>query len=121
MTPQQITSRFQIKSSIDSVKPFGTSLINTTYKETTCETDAPNYLLQIINHHIFQNVPELTRNIQRVTSHIRTKLEAQGLNDIDRRVLTPINTKMEMVSFRTRREIIGGCSCLLKEPARTNS
>lgn len=93
MTLQQITNRFRIKGTIESIKPFGTGLINTTYKVTTREADAPNYLLQIINHHIFQNVPELTRNIQRVTSHIRTKLEAQVLNDIDRRVLTPIDTK----------------------------
>lgn len=92
MTPQQITTHFLIKGTIESVKPFGTGLINTTYKVTTREAHTPNYLLQIINHHIFQNIPELTRNIQRVTSHIRTKLETQGINDIDRRVLTPINT-----------------------------
>lgn len=92
MTPQQIPTHFLIKGTIESVKPFGTGLINTTYKVTTRETDAPNYLLQIINHHIFPNVPELTRNIQRVTTHIRSKLAAQGVQDIDRRVLTPINT-----------------------------
>lgn len=92
MTPEQITNQFSLKGSVQSVKPFGTGLINTTYKVKTQEEDAPNYLLQIINHHIFQNVPELTRNIKRVTSHIRKKLEEQNVEDIDRRVLVPIDT-----------------------------
>ncbi|PRY96432.1 phosphotransferase enzyme family protein [Marinilabilia salmonicolor] len=92
MTPEQITSRFAIKGTVEDIKPFGTGLINTTYKVKTEEEDAPNYLLQIINHHIFQNVPELTRNIKRVTDHIRGKLKAQKTTDIDRRVLTPIET-----------------------------
>jgi hypothetical protein len=92
MTPEQITNQFSIDGTVATIKPFGNGLINTTYKVRTSESDAPNYLLQIINHHIFQNVPELTRNIERVTSHIREKLEAQGAGDIDRRVLTPVKT-----------------------------
>lgn len=92
MTPEQITNQFLIEGTVESAKPFGTGLINTTYRVKTQEKDAPNYLLQIINHHIFKNVPELTRNIWRVTSHIRKKLEEKRVEDIDRRVLTPINT-----------------------------
>ncbi|WP_010664891.1 phosphotransferase enzyme family protein [Marinilabilia salmonicolor] len=92
MTPEQITSQFAIKGTVEGIKPFGTGLINTTYKVKTQEDEHPNYLLQIINHQIFQNVPELTRNIKRVTDHLREKLEAQGIDDIDRRVLTPVET-----------------------------
>ena len=92
MTPKQITGQFAIKGTVENIKPFGTGLINTTYKVKTQEENTPNYLLQIINHHIFQNVPELTRNIKRVTDHIRGKLKAQKTTDIDRRVLTPIET-----------------------------
>lgn len=87
-----ITDQFQTKGSIESIKPFGQGLINTTYKVTTSDKDTPDYLLQIINHQIFQNVPELTRNIKRVTSHIRKKLEEKGVPDIDRKVLTPVET-----------------------------
>lgn len=89
---KQVTEQFKTEGSIELVKPFGSGLINTTYKAETKEADAPNYLLQIINHHIFPNVPELTRNIKRVTTHIRKKLEQEGVKDIDRRVLTPIDT-----------------------------
>jgi len=89
---KQVTEHFKTEGSIELVKPFGSGLINTTYKAETKEADAPNYLLQIINHHVFPNVPELTRNIKRVTAHIRKKLEQEGVNDIDRRVLTTIDT-----------------------------
>jgi hypothetical protein len=92
MTPEQISNQFSIDGTVATIKPFGNGLINTTYKVRTSENDSPNYLLQIVNHHIFKNVPELTRNIERVTSHIREKLEAQGAHDIDRRVLTPVKT-----------------------------
>ena len=74
---KQVTEQFKTEGSIELVKPFGSGLINTTYKAETKEADAPNYLLQIINHHVFPNVPELTRNIKRVTAHIRKKLEQE--------------------------------------------
>jgi len=90
---EKVTSQFNIKGTVDSVEPFGDGLINTSYKVKTREADAPNYLLQLINHHIFQNVPMLTKNIWRVTSHIRKKLEEQNVADIDRKVLTPIDTQ----------------------------
>ncbi|WP_010662655.1 phosphotransferase enzyme family protein [Marinilabilia salmonicolor] len=92
MTPELITNQFSINGTVATIKPFGNGLINTTYKVRTSESDAPNYLLQIVNHHIFKNVSELTRNIERVTSHIRGKLEEQEAHDIDRRVLTPVKT-----------------------------
>ncbi len=88
-----IVDQFNIKGTFSEAKPFGTGLINTTYRVETSEADAPNYLLQIINHQIFKDVEGLTDNIQRVTSHIRGKLQAAGATDINRRVLTPVETK----------------------------
>ncbi len=87
-----IVDQFKTKGTFDSAKVFGDGLINTTYRVETVEADAPNYLLQIVNHNIFKNVPELTKNIKRVTDHIRAKLEKKYPDDIDRRVLTPIDT-----------------------------
>lgn len=82
-----IISHFNTKGTIREIKPLGTGLINDTYKVTTLEQDAPDYVLQRINHVIFQNVEMLQSNIQSVTRHIRKKLEEKGEKDIDRKVL----------------------------------
>lgn len=71
------------------IKPLGKGHINDSYKVDAGENE---YVLQRVNHHIFKNVPELQNNIQRVTTHIRGKLEEQGVADIDRRVLTLVST-----------------------------
>ncbi|MEG1564486.1 MAG: phosphotransferase [Bacteroides sp.] len=82
-----IVSHFRIEGSINEIKPLGTGLINDTYKVTTAEAAAPDYVLQRINHAIFQNVEMLQDNIEAVTRHIRKKLTEQGASDIDRKVL----------------------------------
>ena len=55
--------------------------------------DAPDYVLQRINHRVFQDVDLLQRNIERVTSHIRRKLTEAGREDVERRVLRVVPTK----------------------------
>lgn len=89
---KQIISNFLIRGTIKDIKPLGDGLINDTYKITTAETDAHDYVLQRINHHIFTDVQLLQHNIETVTGHIRSKLEAAGVDDLDRRVLTFIPT-----------------------------
>ena len=51
------------------------------------------YVLQRINHHVFKNPLVVMDNIERVTGHIRRKLEATGVADVDRRVLTLVPTR----------------------------
>ena len=75
------------------VEPLGNGLINDTYKVTTAEADKPDYVLQRINHAIFQDVDLLQHNIEVVTAHIRQKLEESGTTDIDRKVLRFIHTE----------------------------
>lgn len=82
-----IVSHFEMKGTVQEIKPLGAGLINDTYKVTTAEADAPDYVLQRINHAIFQNVEMLQANIEAVTRHIRRKLEEKGEADIDRKVL----------------------------------
>ncbi len=89
---ENIISRFQIEGTIEKVESLGNGLINDTYKVTTKEANKPDYVLQRINHHIFQDVDLLQHNIEVVTSHIRRKLEAAGTEDIDRKVLRFIPT-----------------------------
>lgn len=82
-----VVKHFDLKGKVDSIKPLGNGLINDTYIVKT-EGDAPDYVLQRINHNIFTDVDTLMTNICEVTSHIRKKLEAAGEKDIDRKVLT---------------------------------
>ena len=84
---QHIANQFEINGTVAEVKPLGNGLINTTYKVTTAEADAPDYVLQHINNAIFPDVDMLMNNIVAVTTHIRKKLEAKHTDDIDRKVL----------------------------------
>ena len=86
-----ILDSFQLTGKPVSVVPFGGGHINDTYKVTT--GNESEYVLQRINHLIFKNVDMLQNNIQIVTAHIRSKLEARGEQDIDRKVLTFLLTK----------------------------
>lgn len=89
-----VVKHFDIKGTVDTIKPLGNGLINDTYIVKT-EGDAPDYVLQRINHNIFTDVDTLMTNIQAVTSHIRHKLEAAGEEDVDRKVLTFIPTNFD--------------------------
>jgi len=89
---KRIVGHFLIKGTVDKVIPLGNGLINDTYHVSTQEADKPDYVLQRINHAIFQDVDLLQSNIEKVTAHIRRKLEESDANDIDRRVLRFIPT-----------------------------
>lgn len=83
----KITAQFRLKGTVDTVRPLGNGLINDTYIVCTRETEAPDYVLQRINHNVFRDVDALQDNIAKVTSHLRAKYEAAGTADIGRRVL----------------------------------
>ncbi len=95
MNPElnNIVSRFDVSGTVTDITPLGAGLINDTYLVKTSEADQPDYVLQRINHHVFPDVDMVMRNIAAVTGHIRHKLEEQGADDIDRRVLTFIRLK----------------------------
>lgn len=95
MNPElnNIVSRFDVSGTVTDITPLGAGLINDTYLVKTSEADQPDYVLQRINHHVFPDVDMVMRNIAAVTGHIRHKLEEQGADDIDRRVLTFIHLK----------------------------
>ncbi len=87
-----IIQQFDIQGTVSEVKALGNGLINDTYKVTTAEADAPDYVLQRINDSIFTDVNLLQHNIEEVTTHIRQLLEKEGAGDIDRKVLTFVKT-----------------------------
>lgn len=83
----ETVSKFLVEGSVSEITPLGSGLINDTFKVINQEVDKPDYVLQRINHVIFQNVDMLQSNIQAVTGHIRKKLEEKHESDIDRKVL----------------------------------
>lgn len=84
---QQVAAHFRIEGTVSDISPLGNGLINDTFKVTTKETEAPDYVLQRINHNVFKDVELLQHNIEIVTRHIRQKLMAAGENDVERKVL----------------------------------
>lgn len=90
---KEIVSKFDIKGTVQDVRPHGNGLINDTYKVRTVEADAPDYMLQRINHSIFTDVDCLMNNIDAVTRHVRKKLTEAGEKDIDRKVLDFVKVK----------------------------
>jgi Ser/Thr protein kinase RdoA (MazF antagonist) len=90
---RNIATRFNIQGNVSDIRPLGNGLINDTFLVSTMEPDSPDYVLQRINHHIFQDVALLQDNIEKVTRHIRGKLQVAGEDDIDRKVMTFITTQ----------------------------
>ena len=88
----RIVTLFDIAGEVVKIAPVGSGWINDTYRVSTAG-DAPDYVLQRINHRVFQDVDLLQRNIERVTSHIRRKLTEAGREDVERRVLRVVPTK----------------------------
>lgn len=82
---------FALEGEVADIKPLGEGFINDTYVVETAG-DAPNYILQRKNHHIFPDVPRMMDNIERVTKHLKAKVAAAG-GDPMREVLTVVPTK----------------------------
>lgn len=99
---KSIVEHFLIEGTVEAITPLGNGLINDTYKVTTKEVEAPDYVLQRINNAIFKDVELLQHNIEVVTNHIRQKLEAAGTDDIDRKVLRFVSTQEGKTFFMTQ-------------------
>ena len=91
---QTISKKFRIHGDFLSAQPYGSGHINDTYLVFLDQYGiCARYIIQRINHNIFKNPPALMDNIERVTKHIRTKLEVASVDEPFRRVLTIIPTK----------------------------
>lgn len=86
----EIGKKFKFEGTVKEIRPLGEGLINDTFIVET-EGDSPDYILQRKNKNIFQNVPAMMENIQKVTSHLKKKIEAEG-GDPMREALTVTQT-----------------------------
>ena len=93
--------QLEIDGEFISAVAYGSGHINETFAATYemgavgkgTETRQCRFIHQRINSNIFKDPTTLMCNLARVTQHIRGKLEAQGEEDLERRVLTLISTR----------------------------
>ena len=81
-----IAASFALDAPVVSIDSLGDGFINDTFVVRTAG-DAPDYILQRKNKHIFPDVPAMMENIRKVTDHIRRQVIAQG-GDPLREVMT---------------------------------
>lgn len=88
---KEIFSQFNIDGTFLSSEQFGSGHIHDTFLIRTSEVEKDDYILQRLNNHIFKNIPQLQNNIERVTKHLRSKLERIPGSDIKRECLNLID------------------------------
>jgi hypothetical protein len=91
---REVVQQFSVQGTCRDAAAYGTGHINDTYlvHETEDDRDA-SYILQRINHSIFNNPGALMENIMRVTGHIRKKIAKLPGGNPDRESLTVIPTR----------------------------
>jgi hypothetical protein len=73
--------------------PYGNGHINDTFAAVFDQAGTEvRYILQRINGRIFREPLRLMENVAHVTNHIRAKLEASGIQDTTRHVMTLVKT-----------------------------
>ena len=78
--PAEIVPHFLFEGDCLGVSPYGFGHIHDTYTARFRKRDGANcrYILQRINHDVFQHPEELMQNIEAVTAHLRLKIVAAG-------------------------------------------
>jgi len=94
-----VARQFQIPGEFLGAEPYGSGHINDTYCAVFDQAGVRvRYVLQRINHNIFENPAALMENIQRVTTHLEKKCAGQP--DPSRRVLTLMPARDGTVFYR---------------------
>jgi thiamine kinase-like enzyme len=84
---KEIFDYFTAEGTFLTGEPYGSGHIHDTFRVETAEKDKDNYILQRLNNKIFKNIPELQNNIERVTVHLKNKLNNVPGSDIKRECL----------------------------------
>ncbi|NLK39827.1 MAG: aminoglycoside phosphotransferase family protein [Clostridiales bacterium] len=98
---KKVTDNFCFDGTLIHVEPYGHGHINDTYAVYFKRLTTPpiRYILQKINHSVFKEPERLMQNIDKVTGHIRRKIEAEK-KDATRGVLTIIRTVDDSIFYR---------------------
>ena len=91
---QDISRKFQIYGEILHAETLKIGHINETYTATYDQGGTRvRYVHQKINRNVFKNPAAVMKNVMRVTTHLRRKLETQRVRDLTRRSLVVIPTR----------------------------
>ena len=91
---QDISKKFQIYGEILHAETLKIGHINETYTATYDQGGTRvRYIHQKINRNVFKNPNAVMKNVMRVTTHLRRKLETQKPRDLTRRSLVVIPTR----------------------------
>jgi hypothetical protein len=103
----RILNQFQVIGKFQDALPYGEGHINDTYlvRFEDSQRRQSNYILQRINHKVFQNPEAVMANMVRVTSHIHQRVLAMG-GDPFRKTITLIPT---VVGGTLYRDSLGNC------------
>ena len=75
----ELASIFELPGTIEEVTVIGHGNINATYDVTMANGEEKNrYIFQKLNIYVFKNPKQIMSNIEKITSHISEKLEAEG-------------------------------------------
>jgi len=89
-----VSRHFQIYGEIMHAELLKIGHINETYTATYDQGGTRvRYIHQKINRNVFKNPSAVMKNVMRVTTHIRKKLEASRVRDVTRRSLIVIPTR----------------------------
>jgi len=98
---QEISKQFQIYGEILHAETCKIGHINETYSATYDQGGMRlRYIHQKINQTVFKDAVSLMKNVVRVTSHLRRKLQTLDAKDITRRCLTIVPTREGQSFYR---------------------
>jgi len=90
---KDVACHFAILGDFLEAVPYGNGHINDTFSAIFDQGGTlVRYILQRINDRVFREPLKLMENIAHVTNHIRAKLEAEGVEDTSREVMTLVKT-----------------------------
>ena len=96
---KSIFTKFQTGEVMKEYMAYGKGHINDTFLIITEGESKPDYILQRINHQIFENVPELMKNISIVTNHIQRKQLSPDLS-------TQKATSLDVIKSRDQNDYV---------------
>lgn len=100
----EIVRKFQIDGDIVKIDPFGGGHINDTFLVESNNQGSKKYILQKVNSYVFKDVVGLMSNIDRVTRHLREKLENENCREIEKRSLSLSKTTNGELFFLDEQE-----------------
>jgi hypothetical protein len=111
---ETVVRQFDLTGNFVRAEPYGTGHINDTYAVWLDQGISQiRYIFQRINDKVFPNPPQVMENIVRVTSHVRSVLESEGVPDISRRTLTVVPTRDQQGYWKDSGEDGGFWRCYL--------